>query len=84
MDQLLQAKICDLVTPLIEAVGLELWGCELIGDGHRKLVRIYIDSAVGVTLDDCAKISHQIGGIFDVEDFIPAKYLAIFFFESRS
>ena len=74
MDKSLTAKLYELITPFVDALGYELWGCEIKGLGRHTLLRIYIDSATGVTLDDCAKISNQISGILDVEDLIMGKY----------
>jgi len=66
--EILVLKISDLVKPTIEAMGYELWGCELVNAVGRCTIRIYIDSPTGINLDDCRKISHQISAIFDVED----------------
>lgn len=74
MDGNLTSKVVGLITPLVEALGYELWGCELKGLGKHTLLRVYIDSEHGVTLDDCAKVSTQISGILDVEELITEKY----------
>ena len=31
-------------------------------------MRLYIDAPDGVTVDDCARVSHQVSGVLDVED----------------
>ena len=74
MDKKLTAEISRLITPIVEALGYELWGCELKGLGRHTMLRIYIDSDHGVTLDDCSQVSHQVSGIMDVEDIITGKY----------
>jgi ribosome maturation factor RimP len=38
------------------------------------VVRIYIDSPDGITVDDCAKVSRQVSSVFDVEDPIMGEY----------
>ena len=38
------------------------------------LLRIYVDSANGVNLDECAKVSRQISAVLDVEDPIQGHY----------
>ena len=59
----------------VENLGYELVGMELTDRGTGgKLLRIYIDSEDGITLDDCSKVSHQVGGILDVEDPIRGNY----------
>lgn len=35
---------------------------------------MYIDSENGIGVDDCAKVSHQISGVLDVEDPIAGEY----------
>jgi ribosome maturation factor RimP len=37
-------------------------------------LRVFIDSADGITLDDCSKVSYQLSGALDVEDPIPTRY----------
>ncbi|MCK4609006.1 MAG: ribosome maturation factor RimP [Gammaproteobacteria bacterium] len=74
MDKRLTSKICELVTPVAAELGCELWGCELVGLDKHKILRIYIDSEAGVTLDDCARVSHQVSGVLDVEDLITGNY----------
>lgn len=65
----------NLIQPAINALGLELWGVEFQSAGKRSTLRIYIDGPEGVTVDDCARVSHQVSGILDVEDPITEQYL---------
>lgn len=59
---------------LISSMGFELLGCELLSLGRRTLLRVYIDSQKGVTIDDCSLVSHQISAMMDVEDPIQGGY----------
>ena len=43
--------------------------------GRNSTLRIYIDAPDGVSVDDCARVSHQVSGVLDVEDPIPEQYL---------
>lgn len=63
-----------MIEPTIEAMGFQLWGMEYRPQGRHTLLRIYIDSDKGVTIDSCAQISRQISGIFDVEDPVSGEY----------
>ena len=63
----------ELLLPGAETLGLELVAVELSG-GDTSIVRIYIDTPKGVTVDDCAKASRQFSAILDVEDPISNKY----------
>ena len=42
--------------------------------GRRPTVRLYIEAESGVTVDDCAQVSHQVSGILDVEDPITGEH----------
>ncbi|HEV3471118.1 MAG TPA: ribosome maturation factor RimP [Pyrinomonadaceae bacterium] len=54
--------------------GLELVHAEVSGGGRSPVVRVYIDKPGGVTHEDCSEVSHHIGAVFDVEDFISSSY----------
>ncbi len=68
------ALLSDLVAPVVTALGLELWGIEYLSQGRQATVRIYIDSPEGVSVEDCANVSRQVGAIFDVEEPIAGEY----------
>ncbi len=63
-----------LFEPVIESMGYELVGIEFIGGGGHGTLRVYIDRDEGVSVDDCALISHQISAILDVEEPIQQAY----------
>jgi ribosome maturation factor RimP len=64
-----------MLQPVVESLGYEFWGLEYI-QGRGATLRIYIDrdSDEGVSVDDCALVSHQVSGVLDVEDPIPGEY----------
>jgi len=63
-----------MLEPAVHAVGMQLWGIEFLAQGKHSVLRIYIDSVNGVTIDDCEAVSHQVSGILDVEDPIKGEY----------
>lgn len=63
-----------IINPAIALLGYELVGCELHRSGGRSLLRVYIDSDKGVTLEDCERASRQISAVLDVEDPISGAY----------
>ena len=65
--------IDELLQPGAEALGYELVAVEMSG-GDTSIVRIFIDSPHGITVDDCAKASRQFSAILDVEDPISNRY----------
>lgn len=65
---------------LILSMGCELYGVEVVPQGRQQVLRIYIDSAdketkKGVTIDDCSRVSYQVGAMLDVEDTMKDRYL---------
>ena len=68
------ARLKGLIKPAVEALGYELVGVEYRRGRKRALLRVYIDKADGITLDDCARASHQVSGVLDVEDPIVERY----------
>lgn len=71
---MLEEKLARLVASAVEALGLELVGVEYLAQGAHSMLRVYIDSEQGITLDDCSRVSHQISGVLEVEDPIRGKY----------
>jgi ribosome maturation factor RimP len=68
------ADLESLIAPVVLAQGCELWGLEFSVQGRRSLLRVYIDSPAGVTLENCERISRQISAVMDVEDPIASAY----------
>lgn len=66
--------LTELIEPTVEALGLQLWGIEHVPSGQYSLLRIYLDSAEGIGIEDCEKVSRQVSAILDVEDPIPGEY----------
>ena len=66
--------LTELFEPVVEAMGYELVGVEFNAAVTHGTLRVYIDREAGVSLDDCAAISHQISGMLDVEEPIAQAY----------
>ena len=63
-----------MLEPAVQAVGMQLWGIEFLAQGKHSILRLYIDSENGVTIEDCEAVSHQVSGVLDVEDPIKGEY----------
>ena len=70
--------LAQLFEPVIESMGYELVGVEFSGGSGHGTLRVYIDREQGVSVDDCAAISHQVSGILDVEEPIKQAYFERF------
>jgi ribosome maturation factor RimP len=71
---MIKNEIIEIVAPVIEDLGYQLWGCEYITASKQALLRIYIDTEKGISLVDCEKVSRQVGAILDVNDIIAGNY----------
>jgi ribosome maturation factor RimP len=67
-------RLQAIIEPAVTVLGYELVGVEYVSQGRHSVLRIYIDSEDGVTVDDCARVSHQVSGALDVEDPIKGQY----------
>jgi ribosome maturation factor RimP len=75
MMEPLDSSLSRLARRVVEPMGYELVGVEhLQRPSGASTLRIYIDHPDGVTLDDCAAVSHQLSGVLDVEDPLPGHY----------
>lgn len=70
----LEQRLTELLDAPIVALGYELWGIEFIRAGKHSTLRVYIDHANGISVDDCAEVSHQVSALLDVEDPITTEY----------
>ncbi|WP_416885184.1 ribosome maturation factor RimP, partial [Marinospirillum sp.] len=50
-------RLEQLIEPVVQSLGFEFWGLELSGRGRHTLLRIYIESDQGISVDDCAQVS---------------------------
>ncbi|PWY56662.1 ribosome maturation factor RimP [Legionella qingyii] len=71
---MIQDELEHLLAPTINDMGYELWGCEYLSQGKHSLLRIYIDKADGIGIEDCEAVSHQVSALLDVEDPISGNY----------
>lgn len=69
----LEQKLAKLISAPVEALGYELVGIEFVR-GRASTLRIYIDNQAGISVDDCAEVSHQVSSVMDVEDPITVAY----------
>ena len=67
-------RLTELVASAVEPLGYELLGVEYLAQGRHSLLRIYIDSPDGITLDDCERASRQVSAVLDVDDPLKGQY----------
>ncbi|MBL4659524.1 MAG: ribosome maturation factor RimP [Alcanivoracaceae bacterium] len=74
-----QDKLTALLAPVVEDLGYRFWGLEYQVRKVDALLRVYIDKGIGdntgISVDDCATVSHEVAGILDVEEPISMAYI---------
>jgi ribosome maturation factor RimP len=71
----IKSQIERLIEPLLDAWGYELVDVEYLSEHGRWVLRLYIDKVGGVTIDDCARVSREIGDLIDIKDIIAHEYV---------
>jgi ribosome maturation factor RimP len=76
-------RVWELAEPLARAGGLELVDVQYRPEGGRVVLRVLLDHAAespaagaraGVTLDELARVSRELGDILDAHDAVPGRY----------
>jgi ribosome maturation factor RimP len=67
-------ELLDLLEPATARLGFEIADLELHVSRGRGLLRIFIDSPAGVTVDDCEAVSRQVSAVLDVADPMTSAY----------
>jgi ribosome maturation factor RimP len=68
------ARFRAVAEPILDDLGLELVDAEFRREAQGWVLRLYMDRPGGVTLDDCQRVSEELGVHLDVEDFIGYPY----------
>ena len=74
MDDDVKEKIRQLAEPVIVSEGMELVHVECVKMHARWIIRLFLDKEGGITLDDCANVSNQLGDLFDIREVINGAY----------
>lgn len=74
MSELIIDKIRGFLQSLLRSMELELFDVQFRREGHGWVLRVFIDSEEGVTLDHCSNVSRELGRYLDVEDLIDNAY----------
>ena len=67
-------RVRGIADPILSNEGMELVEVEYRREGRGWVLRLYIDKENGITVDDCSRISQEVGRSLDVEDFILRPY----------
>ena len=64
-----EAKTEEILLPIAEENGVEIYDVEYVKEGSDWYLRVYIDKEGGVTIDDCQAVSRAFNEILDVTTF---------------
>lgn len=70
----IETKVQNLLEPIIKNLGYELYDVLFVKEGKDYYLRVVIDKASGIDLNDCEKVNNSISGILDEADYIKDQY----------
>ena len=65
----------ELLTPIAEENGVEIYDVEYLKEGSDWYLRAYIDKPEGVNIQDCENVSRALSDKLDEVDFIDDAYI---------
>lgn len=68
-------RVAARVGPVVEELGFQLVDVSFLVERGRHILRIFADTEKGITVDECAFLSREVGNLIDVEDLIPHEYV---------
>lgn len=68
-------EVSKTIEPILRSQGLELIDVEYNREAQGWVLRIYLDREGGITVEDCAEASRELGAILEVRDLIPNRYV---------
>ncbi|MBQ0084461.1 MAG: ribosome maturation factor RimP [Clostridiales bacterium] len=68
------AKVYELLKAPVEQTGITLWDVKFLKEGASYYLRVFIDKAGGIGIDDCTEINRIIDPIIDEADPIENSY----------
>jgi len=68
------AKVHALVDPMLAARHVELVELTYRREGPQTVLRFLVDTAAGITVEECRVLNHAIGAVLDEHDAVPDRY----------
>jgi ribosome maturation factor RimP len=68
-------RLAALIEPVLQRVGAELVDLEVAGSRGRPIVRAYVDTGAGVTLEDCTRFSRLLEAALESTGAVPERYV---------
>ena len=68
-------EVSSVAEPLLDSRGMEMVETEFLSEKGRWILRVFIDREGGVTLDDCAGVSRELGDLIEAKNIIDYPYV---------
>jgi ribosome maturation factor RimP len=68
-------RVQEMAAQAAAGNGVELVHVEEKGTGKSRTLRVFIDKPEGVTIEDCSRVSRELGDLLDAEDLIHTEYI---------
>jgi ribosome maturation factor RimP len=75
MDLSVVNRVRELIQPLLASRGVELVDLVCHPGGGRLTLRLLVDTARGITLDELSGLNRSVGALLEEHDVIPDRYL---------
>ena len=73
-DSEIANRVRTIIHPIVSNEGMEVVDVEYRRESGGWVLRVILDKEGGVTLDDCTRVSQELGRSMDVEDIIQTPY----------
>ena len=70
-----ESRTEQLLAPIAERNGVEIYDVEYVKEGSDWYLRAYIDKPEGVNINDCENVSRALSDVLDAEDYIADAYI---------
>jgi ribosome maturation factor RimP len=70
----LDSSIEEAIVSVVESLGFECYEVRYFNAGGKTVLRIFADSETGISMDECAEISHGISEMLDEKEFGKKEY----------
>lgn len=71
----IEDRVTELCKPLIESLGLQLWGVRYRQGGSKGILEIYVETPDGVSADQCGEALTVLSPALDAADIIGPAYV---------
>ena len=74
LDEEQLARLEEVIQPVLRDLGLELVDLDWRGSRPRGALKVFVDKPGGVRVEDCERVSRELGDILDVTRLIEGGY----------